>query len=80
MSLNKLLIERPLRPGTPLNEKQRTLNFVHHSGDFIASKHLPLTSSVPPYTQCIDLCRYSGGGDVHIISKDGVIVISGTSS
>ena len=73
-----LNIPRPARPDTPLSEKQQTENLIHHLDQFFSVEKLPLSMRVYHGSKFSDLCWFSGGGDVTIYAKDGVVIIGGT--
>lgn len=70
-------VSRPLRPRTPLSEKQRTDNLVNHLESFILQEDLPLSLKKTNTANITKLCRFSGGGDVTVSAKQGVVVIGG---
>ena len=67
------------RPHIPLSEKQRTQNLLYHLEKYILEKNLPLDLKSPRKTNIANLCRFTGGGDVTVSARKGVVVIGGTS-
>lgn len=63
------------RPFTPLSKKQKTANLVDHLQHYFTEESVPLEVATPK----IDInyskfCRFSGGGDVTIVSRNGPTV------
>ena len=64
------------RPSTPLSEKETTANLVDHLQHYFTKEGIRLEVATPEKNISYSkLCRFSGGGDVTIISCNGPIVI-----
>ena len=66
----------PVRPSTPLSEKERTANLVDHLQQYFEKEGIPLeVVTQKKDVSYSNLCRFSGGGDVTLISRNGPLVI-----